>query len=276
MTRIDRRALFSTGAAAALLAATGVTLDAAPKAGGTLRLAVPRDDSLDKVARGALFDTLTEIGPDGALRGELATSWQASPDARIWTIDLRDDVLLHDGTALQISDVTKSLETLEELNRIDATGPYQLRLELAQGNLGLPFLLADSQSRIGPDGQVDGPLAAAVGTGCYRASHAQDGRHFRGTKVTTHYKQGQAGWVDQVEVIVIPDAAVRAEALRDGYVDVAALPHPEGLRERSKFRYHPSERDMALAVAGTVGMPRQISPRAVLDDGRVAERWWML
>ena len=276
MTRIDRRALFSTGAAAALLAATGVALDAAPKAGGILRLAVPRDESLDRVARGAMFDTLTEIGPDGALRGELATSWQASPDARIWTIDLRDDVLFHDGTILQITDVTKSLETLHELNSIVATGPSQLRLELAQGNPGLPFLLADAQCRIGPNGQINRPLATAIGTGCYRASHAQDGRNFRGIKQPNHYKQSQAGWVDQVEVIVIPDAAVRAEALRDGYVDVAALPQPEGLRERAKFRYHPSERDMALAVAGTVGMPRQISPRAVLDDGRIAERWWML
>lgn len=276
MTRIDRRALFSTGAVAALLAATGVTLEAAPKTGGTLRLAVPRDDSLDLIARGALFDTLTEIGPDGALRGELATSWQASPDARIWTIDLRDDVLFHDGPALQVTDVIKSLENLHELNSIEATGASQLRLELVQGNPGLPFLLADAQCRIGPDGQVSGPLETAIGTGCYRASQAQEGRHFRGTKQPSHYKQGQAGWIDQIEVIVIPDAAVRAEALRDGYVDVAALPQPEGLRERAKFRYHPSERDMALAIAGTVGMPRHINPRAVLDDGRIAERWWML
>ena len=65
MTRMDRRALFASGAAAALLAATGASLADTPKKGGTLRLAVPRDDSLEQVARGAVFDTLTEIAPDG-------------------------------------------------------------------------------------------------------------------------------------------------------------------------------------------------------------------
>ena len=86
MTRIDRRALFASGAAAALLAATGASLADTPKAGGTLRLAVPRDDSLEQLARGAVFDTLTEIAPDGTLRGELATGWHT--DAH--TIPLSD------------------------------------------------------------------------------------------------------------------------------------------------------------------------------------------
>ena len=36
MTRLDRRALFTSGAAAALLTASGVSLDAAPRAGGRL------------------------------------------------------------------------------------------------------------------------------------------------------------------------------------------------------------------------------------------------
>ena len=74
---------------------------------------------------------------------------------------------------------------------------------------------------------------------------------------------------------MIPDPAVRAEALRDGYVDVAALPLPDGLRNSARFRYHPSEDDMALATAVSVGLPRQIGSRGPLDDGRIAERWWV-
>ena len=38
MTRIDRRALFATGSVAALLAAAGVSAQAAPKRGGHLRV----------------------------------------------------------------------------------------------------------------------------------------------------------------------------------------------------------------------------------------------
>jgi len=267
MTRIDRRALFSSGAAAALLAATGVSLDAAPKAGGTLRLAVPKDGSLDRVARGAMFDTLTEIAPDGTLRGELAHSWHSSDDARTWTFDMRRDVLFHDDTPLVTQDVVKALSSLPNLSRIEATDDHQLRIELSSSAPGLPIVLADDAFCI---------ARGAVGTGCYRATKLQPGRHFHAKKVADHYKSGQAGWLDRIEVITIPDANVRAEALRDGYVDVAALPAPTGLRDRAKYRYHPSERDTALAVADTVGLPRQISSRTALDDGRIAERWWMI
>lgn len=272
MTRIDRRALFASGAAAALLASAGMSLADRPRPGGALRLAVPRDGSLDLIARGAVFDTLTEVAPDGTLRGELASGWQSDTEARVWTFDLRGDVLFHDGAALRAEDVAAALA---EIGLAEATGVHRVRLELADPNPGLPFLLADSRFAITRAGAQVAPLEQANGTGCYRVERARDERHFLGRKVEGHYKAGQAGWADTVEVIVIPDAAVRAEALRDGFVDVAALPLPEGLRDRARFRYHPSEDHMALAAAGTVGLPRRIGARGALDDGRIAERWWV-
>jgi ABC-type transport system substrate-binding protein len=271
MTRIDRRALFASGAAAALLAATGASLADTPKAGGTLRLAVPRDDSLEQVARGAVFDTLTEIAPDGTLRGELATGWQTDSDARVWRFDLRSYVTFHDGAALDVADV---VSVLKEVGQAEALTPNSVRLELAEANPGLPFLLAESQFVITREGQGVTPLHTANGTGCYRVERAEDDRHFLGRKVAGHYKGGTAGWADTFEIIVIPDARVRAEALRDGYVDVAALPERDDLKGQRGLRYHPSESDMALAVASHVGMPRQIGAKRALDDGRIAERWW--
>jgi len=280
MTRMDRRALFTSGAAAALLSASGLSLDAAPRAGGCLRLAVPRDDdSLGIVARGAVFDTLTEIAPDGVLRGELASRWLGSADARVWTFDLRDDVLFHDGRGLSAQDVVASFlasesPALSGVAVIEAIGMLQLRLELTAGNPDLPYLLANPGLIIGPGGQLDTPLSDAVGTGRYRVERAQPGRQFLGCKVDGHYKDGRAGWADSIEIIVIPDAGVRAEALRDGFVDVAALPLPGGLLDRGDFVYHPSAQDMALAAHRGVGVPRVIGAHGALDDGRIAERWW--
>ncbi|WP_170428420.1 ABC transporter substrate-binding protein [Ruegeria arenilitoris] len=273
MTRIDRRALFASGAAAALLAATGASLADTPKVGGTLRLAVPRDDSLEQVARGAVFDTLTEIAPDGTLRGELATAWQTDAQAKVWSFDLREAVQFHDGSALDVQDV---LAVLAEVGRVEALSDAQVRLELAEANPGLPFLLADSRFVITRDGQGVTPLHAANGTGCYRVERAEDDRHFLGRRVAGHYKNGLAGWAETLEIIVIPDAQVRAEALRDGYVDIAALPQTEGLSSQRGLRFFPSENDMALAVAGHVGMPRQVGTNRPLDDGRLAERWWLI
>lgn len=277
MTRLDRRALFTSGAAAALLAATGVSLDAAPRPGGRLRLAVPRDGSLDEVARGAVFDGLAEIGPDGVLRPELAVSWQGSADAREWRFELRGDVAFHDGRVLRAEDAAASVLAWDVpgVTRVEVTGPLSLRIELAAGNPDLPYQLAAPGRIVAPEGAVDVPLGLAVGTGAYRVEQAQAGRSFRAARVADHYKKGRAGWADSVEVVVIPDASVRAEALRDGFVDVAALPAPEGLLERGEFRYHPSVEEMALAAHRGVGIPGKIGSRAALDDGRIAERWWI-
>lgn len=281
MTRIDRRALFTSGAAAALLAAAGGSVHASPKAGGVLRLAVPREGGmLEQAARGAVYETLTEIAPDGLLRGELATSWQSAPDARAWTLDLREDVTFHDGIQLTAEDAAASLDALgvtgADLRAVTALGSHQLLLELAQPNPHLPYLLASANHYIAPRGELPAALDEAVGTGCYRVERAQEDRHFRASKVAGHYKASTAGWADTVEIIVIPDALVRAEALRDGYVDVAALPEPRGLLKRGEFLYHPSSKDMALAARHDVGIPRKVGQRAPLDDGRIAERWWRL
>ncbi len=281
MTRLDRRALFSSGAAAALLAASGVSLEAAPRPGGRLRLALPREDgSLGRLIRGAGFDTLTEVAATGALQGELARGWRADTRARTWRIDLRPGVTFHDGRGLSAGDVVASLRAHRARGRlafdaVRAEGPLGIALDLARGNPDLPFLLADPALIVCAGGQVDLPPDRAVGTGCYRVERLRPGRYYLGVKVTGHYKAGRAGWLDSVEALVIPDAAVRAEALRDGFVDVAALPHPRDLRDRTDLVFHPSAGDMALAARRTVGMPRPVGSRGALDDGRLAERWWV-
>ncbi|AHD02587.1 ABC transporter substrate-binding protein [Leisingera methylohalidivorans] len=280
MTRIDRRALFTSGAAAALLAAAGGSVNASPKAGGVLRLAVPREGGmLEQAVRGAVYDTLTEIASDGLLRGELATGWHSTQDAKTWTFDLRAGVTFHDGTLFAAEDAAASLATQgiagAEVQAITALGSRQLLIELTQTNPHLPYLLAGADQIVAPGGELPVPLSDAIGTGCYKVERAQEGRHFRACSVEHHYKSGTAGWAQTVEIIVIPDAEIRAEALRDGYVDVAALPEPRGLLKRGAFLYHPSSSDMALAARRNVGIPRTVGRRGPLDDGRIAERWWL-
>lgn len=285
MKRLDRRALFATGAAAALLAATGASLAGQPRRGGTLRLAVPRDgDLLSRVARAALGAQLTEVAPDGVLRGELATGWHSDDTARLWRVELRPDVRFHDGRPMVGADVLASLEahlTTGDL-RLDALRDLRLSDEgavlfvLEEPDPHLPYRLADAGLVIAPEGAVHNPLAAQVGAGLYRTEQAQDARYFKARRVEAHFRDGQAGWFDALDFIVIPDAAVRAEALRDAYVDVAALPLSRDLSGRGTFQYHPSEGDMALAAGAHVALPARISGRAPLDDHRIAERWWMV
>ena len=174
MTRslMDRRALFASGAAAALLAATGVSAASMPKAGGRLRMALSgaaRSDTWGQggglfmqVARqGLIFDTLTEIAADGTLRGELATAWQGSADGRVWLVDLRKDVLFHDQHPMTARDVVASL-ALDGV--VEATGPHQLRITMDAPAMDLPFTLADPRHVIRAAHAMDD----GIGTGLYR------------------------------------------------------------------------------------------------------------
>ncbi|MDP5220001.1 ABC transporter substrate-binding protein [Ruegeria sp. 2205SS24-7] len=277
MTRLDRRALFASGAAAALLAATGLSAQAGPRAGGTLRLAVPREgDALGLIARRAVFETLTEIGPDRALRGELASAWESDADARVWHFDLREGVRFHDGSPLQAADVIASLARLPHLDSAHEILPGRLRLEVAEPMPDLPLLLAEDHFLIAPNGQFGATLADAIGTGCYRVTAAREDRQFRTVRVTDHHRQGHAGWADAVEIIVIPDPAVRAEALCDGFVGVTVLPQAETIRARGDYRCHPSADDMQIAFAPQVGTPARIGQTTSLGDLRIAERWWLV
>ncbi|MEM9551857.1 MAG: ABC transporter substrate-binding protein [Pseudomonadota bacterium] len=268
MSRVDRRALFTSGAAAALLAATGVSLDAAPRSGGRLRIAVARDGSFDAVMRRAAFDTLTEVGPDGVLRSELATSWSGSADARHWMFEIRTGVSFHDGEELIAQDIRRSLRDAGLPGAIRVDHDHMVAIDLQDGNPDLPLMLSDTRWSV--------TRGATIGTGLYRVAQVRDDRHFLGQRSGQHYKDGRAGWPDSVEVITIPDAKVRAEALRDGYVDVAAMPDAPDFADAAGFRVQGTRSAIAMAAHIGVGMPKRVSDQSALDDGRIAERWWLI
>lgn len=271
--RMDRRALFTSGAAAALLAATGLSAQAAPRRGGRLRIAVPRENgSLDLIMRAAVFDALTEVGADGVLRGELATDWRSIENASAWEFDLRSDVLFHDGRPMSADDVVTSIAANWPEVKITAVSEWTLRFQTAEPNPNLPMMLADPAFIVRPADDDSG----LVGTGLYRAASWQEGRAFLGKRCDAHYKDGRAGWFDAVEVAVIPDPAVRAQALKEGFVDVAELPDPQSLSVRDDLFLFPDADRLELAAREGLARPRFVGARLPLDDGRISERWWML
>lgn len=222
--------------------------------------------------RAAVFDTLTEVGADGVLRGELATEWRADETGRNWEIELRRDAVFHDGRPMTASDVKASLVSARPDLAITVVTDWVLHILTARPNVNLPMELADPALVIRPEGEPDG----IIGTGLYRVSSWQEGRAFLGKRCERHYKDGRAGWFDAIEVAVMSDPAVRAEALRDGFVDVAELPDPAGISARSEFFLYPDAARIDMAARSGLARPRQIGGRLPLDDGRISERWWML
>lgn len=277
---LDRRAVFSSAAAAALLAATGVSAAGVPTRGGRLRMALSGANRSDtwglgdglfmQVARqGLIFDTLTEVAADGTLRPELATGWQTPDDGRVWMFDIRADVRFHDGTALTAADAVASLAPLIAGN-VTALRSDQLKIVLDSANMDLPLLLSRGDFVIRPAHA----LADGVGTGLYRVKQFRPGQHLLTERVGAHYKDGTAGWFDQVELTSIPSEQVRGQALGEYLVDAIDIRDAAPLVSLHDIHLMPDHRHPTQAVSTTVSQPAQVSHLRPLDNLRAAERWW--
>lgn len=248
----DRRRLLTTGLAAGLFAASGLSLAMRPQVGGRMRAALPGaalTDSWDArkgfglfmaaAGQGAVFDCLTEVGADGALRGELATGWQASGDAKLWTFDLRKEVQFHDGTPFDAASVVESIRLhmdagpsgagwhlVSNIDTVRATGASQVQFQLHSGNADFPYLLSDRHLIIYPAGKIAEAMRDGIGTGLYRVAQFKPGERFLGWRVADHYRDGSAGWFDQIEFLAADSADERLVLLQGGRVDVAAQIDP--------------------------------------------------
>lgn len=310
MTRLDRRRLLTQGAAAAVLATAGLPAAALPKSGGRLRAALSGGTAVDSwdgrrmqglfmmaAGHGAVFDTLTEVAPDGSLRGELAESWEAEGRADRWRLRLRRDVTFHNGKPFTAADVTASLalhrkdspaaSIVGQIARIRTLGPHELRLELAAPDPGFPYRLSDFHLLIYPSDGIEAAMRDGIGTGLYRVESFEPGRRFLARRVEVHYRDRRAGWFDELAFEAIDSPEARAEALierhadaadveiapRDGFVQraVPGQPHDGMPPDTGVTPFRPS----VIATHGRLAVPQAVGNLWPMDNARLAERWWM-
>jgi peptide/nickel transport system substrate-binding protein len=72
-------------------------------------------DGRDRLSlRYSIYDTLVRRDYSGRFVASLATGWICEPDARTWTLSLRDDVSFSDGRRLGAEDVIASIERVSD------------------------------------------------------------------------------------------------------------------------------------------------------------------
>ncbi|RVH86534.1 ABC transporter substrate-binding protein, partial [Sinorhizobium medicae] len=171
---INRRGFLAGTAALGIAAGLGSSLVGGearaqePKRGGHLKLGLDggaTTDSLDPASYsgsvsfviGHLWgDTLVESHPEtGAPLPSIASSWESSADASVWTFKIRKDIAFHDGRKLAVADVIATLKRhSDEGSKSGALGLMRsvkaieekagdLVLTLTEGNADLPLLLTD-------------------------------------------------------------------------------------------------------------------------------------
>ncbi len=248
--KVSRRN-FITGAMA-----IGVTMSAAsaivnkaeaatPKKGGRLRTGLTGGATSDVLDPGQILDSyminvqfgqvrnsLTEVAANGELAPELAESWDASPDARVWNFKIRQGVEFHNGKTLDSQDVVDSINhhlgedstsaaagILSGIASVKADGKNSVVVELEGGDADFPFILSDYHMNICPsngDGTID--WQSANGTGGYSLVEHEAGVRTLTKRNPNYWKEGMAHF-DEVETFQIADVAARTNGFRTGALD---------------------------------------------------------
>lgn len=239
------RALAAGATLPTAIAMADRALASAPQGGGAFRQAITggsTTDNLDpgqvldmymaNVSFGQLRNNLTEIASDGSLAGELAESWDSSPDARIWTFTLRQGVEFHHGKTFEADDVVASINhhrgeasksaaksLVDPIVDVRADGRHTVIVELSGGSADFPFLLSDFHLSICPakdDGSID--WESGIGTGGYALREFDPGVKTVTVRNPGYWKEGRAHF-DSIETLFIPDVVARMNALQTGALD---------------------------------------------------------
>ncbi|MDG1239545.1 MAG: ABC transporter substrate-binding protein, partial [Planktomarina sp.] len=109
--------------------------------------------------------------------------------------------------------IVAAITTMKKMN------DHQIQFTLAAGNADFPFLLSDYHILMYPAGMIDEAIAKGIGTGLYKVVSFDPGVRCVLTRVDSHYKDGRAGWFDEIECIAINDSSARMNALMTGQVD---------------------------------------------------------
>jgi peptide/nickel transport system substrate-binding protein len=196
----------------------------------------------NRLLRHAFADEATGY-TDLSLKGDLAESWQSSPDQRVWTFKLRQGVKWQNlpplkGRELVAADIKYCFEayakegvqafTFQEIEGMETPDTHTLRIHLKTPNTLFAQNVAEPVAVIFPREvlEEDGDLKKRlIGTGPYILKE-----HTRKVRVVLqrnpdYFDKGRP-YVDEYVILSTPDAATRMAAFRTGQSDFLVVQSP--------------------------------------------------
>jgi len=213
-------------------------------------------DASSHEAAGYVFNGLVRYDKNLKLEGELAESWEVSPDGKRITFHLRKGVRWHDGAPFTSDDVmftyrrmidprtpTAYGEDFRQVKRADAPGPHTFVVEYARpfapalaswGMHVLPKHLLENY----PDISKSPLNKKPVGTGPYRFVEWKTGEKVV-FDASPDYFEGKP-YIARVITRVIPDQATMFLELKSGGVDIMTLTPPQYVRQTETAEFKKS------------------------------------
>lgn len=212
----------------------------APKRGGTLEFAVTVEPSNYDCHANTSFAFLHPVAPhystllkfDAAqypqIEGDLASSWNVSPDRMTYTFKLRPNVLFHDGSPLTSADIKASYQRIAHpppgvvsarrvdyaaISRIDTPDPLTVVFRLQWpdaamlANFASPWNCIYSAAKLALDPQF--PKTHVLGTGAFVFTEHVEGQYWRGRRWDRYFQPGKP-YLDGFQADFIKSAGVMA------------------------------------------------------------------
>jgi peptide/nickel transport system substrate-binding protein len=172
---------------------------------------------------------LLGYGPDGALRGELAETWEHAEDGA-WVFHLRDAVF-HNGAKVTSADVAWTIEQvagekstaylraeMQRLARVETPDAKTVRIVTREPNATLPLIAASFYLPILAKGStVDQPLG--IGAGPFTLTSEERGVALEFAAFDKFYRPGLPK-LKSVRMVAYADENLRVAALQSGDVDL--------------------------------------------------------
>jgi peptide/nickel transport system substrate-binding protein len=185
---------------------------------------------IDVARASQLYDMLYFPDADLVPQPRLAESLEPNADASVWQLTLKSGIVFHDGKPFGADDVlytwafildpkneAEGRSTLEPLD-IQATtkvSDTEIEVHLKRPIGDLPGLLSQRQLSIIPDGMTD--FNQPNGTGPFKFVSWTQGDRSLFERNANYW--GDGPYVDEVEILSIPDPTARVNALLGGQVD---------------------------------------------------------
>ena len=173
-------------------------------------------------------ETLINADQEGNLMPGLAKDWEFSDDATEMTLELREDVVFHDGEPFNAQAAKFNLDRfreravfgvlLEPVEEVVVVDEYTLRIETGEPFAPLPaHLTHDFVAMLSPASTpADGTVETPVGTGPFEITEWRRGEAILAERFDDYW--GDAPRLDSLRWRFIPEPGARVAALEAGEV----------------------------------------------------------
>jgi peptide/nickel transport system substrate-binding protein len=232
-----------------------------PQVGGTLRFATEQDiSSVDPNVMGTfnhevgrhIYEGLLALNEGLGVIPSLANNYTISDDGTVYTFELNEGVLFHNGKEMTSGDVVYSLNRLlesprgsqyESIVNIEAVDNYTVKITIAEPSG--PFLVSLASpytAAIIPEGieeEQGGELTFPIGTGPFMFVEWIPDRHVHLKRFPEYWgglgeSSGTGGekiaYIEDLYFIPTSEVAARSLGLEAGDLDLAFIPSKETIR----------------------------------------------